>query len=78
MISFAYGIALTFIQQIDIVNKKNIKNIVELILAFACLTSIDFMSEVFEVNHCVELLCYLIISIIVILIPICVKKYKSK
>ena len=76
--SVLYGIALTFVQEIEVVGKKSIKDTVEVILAAACLTSIDFMSDVFEIKHYVDLLCYLIILIIIIVGPICIKKQKKR
>ena len=73
-----YGLALAFLQEMEVVGKKNIKNTVEVILAAACLTSIDFMSDAFEINHYVDLLCYFIILIITIVVPICMRKAKKR
>lgn len=75
--AFMYGFALAFLQEMEVVGKKNIKNTVEVILAAACLTSIDLMSDAFEINHYVDKICYLIILLCVIAIAIYKRKKKK-
>ena len=75
--AFMYGLALAFLQEMEVVGKKNIKNNVEVILAAACLTSIDLMSDAFEINRTVEILCYLILLLCVIAIAIYKRKKKK-
>lgn len=78
ILSFLYGIAIMILQETEFANRKFIKNIVDLILATACLTSISFMSHVFEINHYIELLCYLIMIVISILLPIFIQNKNRK
>ena len=77
ILSILYGVSLMFVNEAIDINKNKIKHISVIILAVACLLSIDFMSYVFEINYYIEWLCYLIMVIINVATPICMKKFKK-
>ena len=76
-ISIVYGGALFYLDSvIPKEGNRSIRNFVEVILAFACITSIDFMSHAFEINRGIEVLCYLLMLLIVLVFPAVVKRFK--
>ena len=69
--SVFYGISLSYISNMS--EKRLIKRIVDLVLAVACLTSIDFMSTVFEICSWVKYLCFILMAFSVIVLPLLLK-----
>ncbi|MBQ9801799.1 MAG: hypothetical protein IJW51_01845 [Clostridia bacterium] len=73
-----YALSLVYITTISASKHKSIKHGAELILAAACLTSIDFMSDAFEIANWFENLCYILMIFIVVVLPLAMQKLKDK
>lgn len=77
--SILYGVALASGSAVKVDTKhKKLSEISYLILTMACITSISFMSTVFEVNKYVEYLCFVIMLVIVLVGPIVTKLILTK
>ena len=70
LLSIIYGIALTSKNNSKCSKLSELSN---LIFAFSCITSISFMSAVFEINRRIENLCYVIMLVLVLGVPIITK-----
>lgn len=76
LLSIGYGFSLSYITNISN-NTNKCKIIADLFLTAACLTSVDFMSYVFNIGSWLEKLCYVLMACIVILPPLIRKMIKK-
>ena len=71
-----YALALSYITIEEDREHGNLKKVVDLVLATACITSISFMSTVFCIKNWFENMCYFLMVVIVIGVSL-IKKGKK-
>ena len=79
LLSILYGIALASATTLEFDSKhKKLYRFSNLIFTLACLTSLSFMSAVFEIKKSIEYVCYVNILVIILIAPMIKKLIIAK
>ena len=77
-LSVVYALSLSYIVELNFKINKTVKSSIELVLAMACLTSIDFISDALGALKYVKYSSYILMILILYGIPLIIKFKKRQ